>query len=132
MSEFAQYLNLPWIEGGRGPEGYDCYGFVQMIQKAHFGIEMSDVAVPDYDDGQAILGLINECGERADWEPVKIPMHGDIAIVRRPIHVGVWLNIDRGGILHCIRGFKVVFSHDASWHCSGFGRRTFLRHRSRM
>lgn len=132
MNEFARYLNIPWVRGGRGPDGFDCYGFVQAIQRDHFGIVMDDVVVPDYDDGLSILGLINSCGERSQWEPVKIPMHGDIVVVRRPIHVGVWLNVDRGGVLHCLRGFAVVFSHDGAWHCSGFGRRSYLRHRSRM
>ena len=131
MSEWSQYLGIPWAEGADGPGAFDCMSFVKHVQSRHFGIEMDRISVPDYDDGLGILGLINGCGERENWESVPTPQHGDIAIVRRPIHIGVWLDIDGGGVLHCLRGAGVVFTRDAAWATSGFGRKTYLRHRSR-
>ena len=59
------------------------------------------------------------------------PQHGDIVVIRRPYHVGVWLDIDGGGVLHAIHGACVIWTPDASWRTSGFGRREYLRHRSR-
>lgn len=132
MTGFESYLGIPWRHGADGPDAHDCMSFVKRVQAEQFGIEMDRIAVPDYDDGLGILALINSCGEREQWVPVDAPAHGDVAIVRRPIHIGVWLDIDGGGVLHCLRGAGVIWTPDAAWRVSGFGRRTFLRHRSRM
>lgn len=131
MSEFAQYLGIPWKEGADGPGAYDCMAFTRMIQSRHFGIQMDRVMIADYDDGLGLLALLNSCGERAHWEPVKTPQHGDIVVARRPFHIGVWLDIDGGGVLHCLRGAGVIFTRDAAWATSGIGRKTYLRHRSK-
>jgi len=134
MSEFAQYTmtHIPWREGADGPDTYDCMSFVKLIQERHFGIIMDRISVPDYDDGQGLFALLNSCGERQNWEAVKEPRHGDIVIARRPFHIGVWLDVDGGGTLHCLRGAGVVFTRDSAWRMSGIGRKTYLRHRSRM
>ena len=132
MSWAAQYVGIPWAEGADGPDAYDCMSFTRMVMAQHFGIEMERVMIPDYDDGIALLGLLNSCGERSNWGPVTTPMAGDIAVVRRPFHVGVWLDTDGGGVLHCVRGSGVVWTAAGAWATSGFGRRTFLRHRSRL
>lgn len=132
MSEFARYLGTPWREGADGPDAYDCMSFTRMIQARHFGVQMDRVMIADYDDGLGLLALLNSCGERAHWEPVKTPRHGDIVVARRPFHIGVYLAVDGGGVLHCLRGAGVVFTRDAAWATSGIGRKTYMRHRSKL
>ena len=134
MSEWSQYTtrHIPWAEGADGPDAYDCMSFTVMIQRKHFGVKMERVLVGNYDDGIGLFHLLNSCGERANWEPVKSPQHGDVVIARRPFHIGVWLDVDGGGVLHCLRGSGVVFTRDAAWAMSGIGRKTYFRHRSKM
>ena len=133
-SEWSQYTTrrIQWQECADGPDAYDCMSFTRMIQAKHFGISMDRVMVGNYDDGIGLFSLLNSCGERVNWGPVKTPLHGDIVIARRPFHIGTWLDIDGGGVLHCLRGAGVVFTRDAAWGASGIGRKTYLRHRSKM
>ena len=66
--------------------------------------------------------------ERKKWVKVPKPFHGCGTLVHRPLHIGVWLNIDGGGVLHCSRGIGVIFTQDSSWHMSGYGRKEYFRH----
>ena len=133
MSEFAQYIGLPYERGAQGPDRYDCGGLVREVQTRHMGIPMPEVIAPDYDDGLAMVGLIRTQAEAQGWQAVSAPpKHGDIVVIRRPYHVGVWLDIDGGGVLHATRAAGVIWTPDAAWSVSGFGRREYLRHRSRM
>lgn len=131
MSEFARYIGLPWRAGATGPDAFDCMAFVRHVQAVHFGIDMPEIAIPDYDDTRALVGLIANHPENRNWRPVATPEHGDLILIRTPAHYGVWLDIDGGGVLHCVRGCGVVYTHAASWPFSGFGRRMVLRHRSK-
>ena len=131
MSVFEQYLGIPWEAGGQGPNAYDCLGFARMIQSRHFGVDMPAIVVPDYDDSRALIGLLGSHGERSMWDPVHAPKHGDLALIRTPTHIGVWLDVDGGGVIHCLRGNGVVFSRDSTWDQRILGRKEFFRHRSK-
>jgi len=130
MSEFIQYIGTPYLAGGQGPDAYDCMGFFRMIQGAHFGIEVPVIIAPNYDD-PAILADCFDNEERNNWYKEPAPMHGDAVIIHRPMHIGVWLDIDGGGVLHCVNGIGVIFTKDAAWQLSGFGRCEYFRHWSK-
>ena len=52
--------------------------------------------------------------ERANLDVMHKTMENDIALMRQsrhPIHVGIWLDIDGGGMLHCMQGADVVFKN---------------------
>lgn len=131
MSEYQQYIGLPYERGGQGPDAYDCAGLFRRIMMRHFGVDMPVVVAPDYDDGLSMVGLIQTQAEAQGWSPAPAPpQHGDMVVIRRPYHVGVWLDIDGGGVLHATRTAGVIWTPDAAWRSSGFGRREYLRHRS--
>ena len=127
MSEFAHYIGLPWESGAQGPDSYDCMGFFRMVQRAHFGVQVPIIIAPDYEDGAALAGLFVRHEERSRWLPVDAPAHGDAVLIKKPMHIGTWIDVDGGGVLHCVRGAGVVFTLDAAWRLSGFGRRAFFR-----
>lgn len=129
MSEYQKYIGVPWSSES---DGYDCMSFIRKIQSEHFNIEMPVISIPDYDNIKGLVGLMNGHAENQKWTPVDAPIHGDVVLVRSPMHFGVWLDIDGGGVLHCVRGFGVVFTKDAFWSTSGFGRKKYLRHWSRI
>lgn len=123
MSEHwaAQYYRRhhPYVEGGEGPDGYNCWGLVRHIQRAHYGRELPAVA----HDIEVPRALVREvlCG----WRRAERPSDGDGVIMRRPtedLHVGVWLDLDGGRVIHCIEGAGVVLSTLLHLYLAGFGR----------
>lgn len=128
MSEFARYIGVPWEAGAQGPDAYDCMSFFRFLQGAHFGVEVPIIIAPDYDDPAALTGLFGGHAERARWARVATPHHGDAVMIHKPMHIGTWLDLDGGGVLHCVRGIGVIFTKDADWRMSGFGRREYFRH----
>lgn len=132
MSDFATYIGQPWEAGAIGPQSWDCMAFAVHVQRCYFGIEMPDVIIPDYDDPRSLVALNNGHHEHAHWRPVEVPQHGDMVLIRKPMHYGVYLDVDGGGVLHCVRGQGVVFTKLSNWLASGFGRREYLRHQSKL
>lgn len=111
------FVGLPYREGARGPDAYDCYGLVAAVFRAIRGVEL-----PDWYQGspgqqgasRAISAAL--AGEvaggrsvRVNW-PEEAPEEFDIAIVgstTRPHHVGVFV---AGGVLHASKTFG------STWH----------------
>jgi hypothetical protein len=128
MSLWTPYIGLPWAAGAQGPQAFDCMSFFRHVQARHFGIEVPAIIAPDYDDPTVLVDLFASHSERAHWSRLESAEHGCAVIVHRPLHIGTWLNVDGGGVLHCVRGAGVIFTHHSAWPLSGFGRRDYFRH----
>jgi len=127
------YLGTPWVSGGDGTDGYDCYTFMRHIQRLHFGIDMPAVET-NAEDIRAVALAMREHAEKTNWHHVTQPQEGDsvlMAHAKYPSHAGVYLDVDGGGILHCVRGQGVVFSSLTALNLSGWSRLEFYRHASR-
>lgn len=125
---FEKYIGIPWKAGAQGPDAFDCMAFFRHVQKHEFGLDIPAIIAPDYEDHYAIADLFNTHPERQKWPRIPKPVHGCAVIIHRPLHVGTWLDVDGGGVLHCARGCGVIFTHDSSWALSGFGRREYFKH----
>lgn len=121
-----KYIGLPWVAGGRGPEAYDCWGLLKHCRDTYFDVGLPDAPIGDE---AACRQLFATKSERGDWTPVAIPEHGDPALLRggRSPHVGIYLDIDGGGILHSLEGHGIIFTYVARLRSLGFGRTTFYR-----
>lgn len=126
LHAFARYIGQPWAAGAQGPGAWDCMAFFGHVQRSYFGRAVPAIVAPDYDDPEALADLLAHHPERQRWVTVAQPKHGCGVLIRRPMHLGVWLDVDGGGVLHCVRGAGVVFTHDSAWAASGFGRREWL------
>lgn len=127
------YLGTPWVSGGDGSAGYDCYTFMRHIQFAHFGIDMP-VIDTSADDYRAVVGAMRQHDEKSNWIHVQDPEEGDCVLMahaKYPSHAGVYLAADGGGVLHCVRGEGVVFSSCHALYKAGWGRLEYYRHASR-
>lgn len=65
-----RYVGLPWKDGGRGPDGYDCYGIVVLAYREILGINLPSFA-SDYvttQDRKAIADVI--AGRMGPWKPL--------------------------------------------------------------
>lgn len=107
------FIGLPYREGARGPEAYDCYGLVAAVFRAVRGVELPDFyqATPGPQSASRAISAAL-AGEVAGGRstPVEEPADFDIAIVGstlRPHHVGV---VFKGGVLHASRAFG------SAWH----------------
>ena len=61
---------------------------------------------------------------------VEKPQEGDIVFMRQaknPVHAGIWLNIDDGGVLHCVRENGVVFQEVPALNLCGWFIHSFYR-----
>jgi hypothetical protein len=125
---FADYIGIQWEAGAQGPDAYDCMGFFRVVQREHFGIEVPTIISPDYDDGKTLATLFSRHEERSNWVRIEKPEHGCAVIIRGPLHIGTWLNIDGGGVIHSARGAGVIFTADGAWPTSGFGAKEFYKH----
>lgn len=113
-----QYIGAPFLENGRTPDGWDCWGCMRWVMDKHFGIR-----VPAYDgvtwhrppeglsDRERLAFCASQTRELNDfvnttmilpWRKVDHPGPGcgiQMKPWNQPIHVGVV--VARGWMLHC-------------------------------
>ena len=126
-------IGCPWVAGAEGPDQFNCWGLVRYVQREHYGIEVRAVSVDDVSHS-AVLREFRHNDERSNWLPVDIPQDGDLVEMgsaRQPHHIGVWLDVDHGGVLHCIEGHGVAFQSLAQLKLHGWGALHISRHRSK-
>ena len=93
----AQYVGRPWT-----PESH-CWSFFRLIQAEHYARSVPIINV-DTSNQRAILHEINTNPERRRWKEVDRPKDGDGVLMSRNTrlaHVGVYVDVDGGRILHC-------------------------------
>ena len=76
---------------------------------------------------------IRDNPERENWKKVGKPKDGNAVLLAHasyPSHVGVWLDIDSGGVLHCVKGSGVLFSSLSNLKLSGWGKIEFYEYNS--
>jgi NlpC/P60 family len=121
-SALSTLIGLPWVAGARGPEAYDCWGLFLAVQRQHFGRDLPEIPV-DALDLRAVLDAFTAHPERQRWQPVIAAEEGDAVLMRQsryPVHIGVWLDIDGGGVLHAVRHAGVVFQTLAALNAHGW------------
>lgn len=124
------YIGLQWSPGGVGPDTFHCWAFVCLIQERHFGRILP--SIPNPEDLLAIARDFRDHPERRRWARVDVPDEGDCVLMRQaryPIHVGVWLEVDSGGALHCAQEAGVAFQNVMAltangWRIEGYYRFT--------
>ena len=135
MSHWANdYIGIPWEKGAQGPDSYDCWAFVRMVQERHFGRVLPAIYV-DALNLREVTRNFKQHAEREHWallsesEPRQ---DGDAVLMAHsssPSHVGVFLTNDGGGVLHCVRGIGVIYSNMVNLHNAGWGHLEFYRYK---
>lgn len=95
-------LGRPWQTGAKGPDTYDCWGLLQHIQKELAGRDVLDAFDPPVQI-KSLMKYVADHPARKQWVEVKAPVHLGavlLAHVNHPFHVGTWLDIDGGVVLH--------------------------------
>lgn len=123
-AEANRYIGLPWVSGAAGPDAFNCWGLLQVVQRDHFGI-----ALPDLIFGDAARQAYAEHMQARDWEVVPATFHGAGVLLRGgdDPHVGVWLDLDSGGVLHAMQGRGVIWTARSGLRLLGFSRLQYYR-----
>jgi cell wall-associated NlpC family hydrolase len=126
----SAYVGLPWAADGEGPGSFHCWALVRHVQRERFDRDLP--AIPNPDDLLTIARSFRDHPERRRWNLVETPQEGDCVLMRQaryPVHVGVWLDVDGGRVLHVVRDKGVVAQSLMSlaahgWRIEGFYRFT--------
>lgn len=96
-------LGLPWQAGARGPCAFDCWGLLRHVYDIQLAIKLPLVNGFDAADIISCKEAIE--GELPKWKPLAFPVDmcavGMSMSTRFLHHVGIYLALDGGVILHC-------------------------------
>jgi hypothetical protein len=123
----GNYIGLPWM-----PPQRDCWSFFREIQETHYDRHVPIMDV-DPNDLRAVATLFAHHPERLRWVQVDQPNDGDAVLMARakhPVHVGVWLDVADGRVLHCAQGSGVLCQPLESIRLAGWGQIRFYTHQS--
>lgn len=123
------YIGLPYSATGEGPGAFHCWAFVRHVQAEHFGRALPPI--PNPEDVLAMARAFRDHAERRNWLLVGDPAEGDCVLMRRaryPVHVGVWIGADGGGVLHCAQPDGVVYQRPEVLALNGWQVEGFYRH----
>ena len=123
MPHFAnKYIGRPWVAGAQGPGSFDCWGFARYILKQEYGHDVPPVNINPDNLRDVLHAFKNDLAFQSFYEVVK-PHDGDVVLMRQaknPVHAGIWLDVDGGGVLHCCRNSGVVFQNVPSLNTTGW------------
>lgn len=122
-------IGLPWLAGATGPGAYCCWGLAQVCEQEVFARDIPMVEINEY-SALSIKRAMRTHPLWTTWRPHADPRHGDVVKMFRPTipdHIGVYLNIERGGILHSARGDGVRFDTLFALPAMGWSKLEFWR-----
>ncbi len=112
---YRDLLGKLFVNGGRGPDAYDCYGLAQEVFRRH-GIELPDYRV-SCEDASRINATIEQ--EKPLWTELDIPVVPCLVVLRFNSrfynHVGVY--IGKGRFIHTAKktGVRIDRINDVYW-----------------
>ena len=115
MQNFDDLIGAPFVDGGRGPDEYDCWGLAKEVYR-RFGIELPDYAISAM-DAKNIGAKMNE--EKPKWIQVSPPLPVPCLVVIQmdcgswANHVGVHIGFNK--FIHAYRKTGVVIDRIKDW-----------------
>lgn len=107
MQHWAEkYIGKPWINGE-----YDCWGLVREVYKNELGVELSPI-VTDATSLREVLLEFRKSTNYNKLSPDNKLLDKHITVLTQnkyPCHVGVYADVDGGGVLHNMQGVGVIF-----------------------
>lgn len=104
-------IGRPYLAGAMGPDAFDCYGLARHLQHALFGRELPRFQLPAEAGRFAVASAIAVHPERNHWREIAAPLDGAAVVMARQecgFHLGTFLALDGGIVVHAIEGDGVV------------------------
>lgn len=104
-----ELIYLPYEENGFGPDSFNCWGLLSYVQLRYFNTKLPTAPIGD---SGACLALFRDGLHNGAWLPLDKPVHGCGVLLREgnEPHVGVYLHLDGGGVIHAVRNVGVTWT----------------------
>jgi cell wall-associated NlpC family hydrolase len=118
LTNFDDLIGLPFADGGRGPNKYDCWGLVREVYR-RFGVNLPDYPISAWDTVKIGDKMAQE--KRA-WLEVKKPLPIPALVVIQMTcgswanHVGVYIGENR--FIHAYAKTGIVIDRIKNWQSS--------------
>lgn len=93
MSDWTEYVGIPFRYGGRDRKAVDCYGLVRMVLRERFSVTAPDYIYPDAPEHVELADVALAAERDGFWSPVvKYLAPGDVVLLRAndlPTHCGI-------------------------------------------
>lgn len=116
----SSLIGKPWVAGGRGPEVFDCWGLLVFAYRELLGIELPAFTCIDVQNKLQVSRTIAD--GFYEWNSTPSPHHlcaVGISANKRLHHLGLWLDVEGGGVLHAVEHTGVVFQSTLSLRQAG-------------
>lgn len=134
MSWANAYAGLPFLAGGRGHAGLDCWGLYRLVLTERAGVMLPAWDMVAWDDLRAVYRAMRAEADGEAWRKVETPSSLDLVLMRGhfetgdgnlrggPVHVGCF--VEPGLVLHIEEGIDAMIVPLASvaWRVLGFYR----------
>ncbi len=128
----VNYLGRPFQSGADGPDAYDCWGLVRAVLRDRAGIEVPKAPVSDATNAREVAREFARSQLYADWREIDTPERElDVTLMaegRYPVHVGLWIPVGRGRVLHAVEAGGVVCVDLTSLSMAGYRVLGWYRH----
>lgn len=106
LAEARKHLGKPYRWGGKGPNAFDCAGFVRFVY-GKFGYELAPSATPQYRQGQPLTEM--------ELQPGDLVFYGGRGSSRSIGHVGIVTEVNDDGSFYFIHAARtgVRISHSS-------------------
>lgn len=106
LAEARKHLGKPYRWGGKGPNAFDCAGFVRYVY-GRFGYSLAPSATPQYRQGQPLT--------EAELQPGDLVFYGGRGSSKSIGHVGIVTEVNDDGSFHFIHAARtgVRISHSS-------------------
>lgn len=113
LEHILSYLKAPYTPGGRSvEEGFDCWTLLVDVYAKHKSVTLPEFPHVSRDDLREIKNNITKGSAVGGWTEIDEPVHlcavGMSKFNRCLHHVGIYLDIDGGKVLHAFKGSNVV------------------------
>jgi len=127
----SKYIGYPYLEGGRGEGGVDCWGLLFVAYLAEFGIALPEIPGVS---AEAVLSFNSALAKEVerDWVEIEAPVDGCAVAMSQKVaihHVGIWAEADGGKVVHSWKQQKVIADTLKSLKLKGMQTIKFYRHR---
>ena len=122
-------LNKPWRAYATGPKAYDCWGVVYAAFPHVVGASVKRHLDVKSNCPRAFEKAVADEIATGAWEQIPEPEHGCLVLLGTGAelrHVGLWLAINGGRMLHSIEGAGVQL--DGRAHLSNYHRIEYWRY----
>ncbi len=123
-----RYVGLPWIAYATGPTAYDCWGLVVYVAEKYYNLSFTRHLDTVTNDSRAIHKTIRKEIASGKWQQSETPRDGSVVLLslsRKFHHIGIWIDVDGGMLLHSFEGSGVCLSSLAQLKDAGFQRIEF-------